>query len=253
MPRRPMPHLVAALACLLSTAVMAQSDNFDDNTTGPQWSLVLDSASELSLTETNGRVEAVTAVTASTPLSTDALYLSNGVSGFTMSTASDFTLMIDYTLGPATDIDGPDIDTAMAMVFGVGTDASGSNSAAIGVSVSLLGTQAIGAERTGGSDNINLLGSESTSGQMTITYDASEDDLTLSSPSQSFTLNDTVKAAGVWNASELLVSFGFRGNGYNLAAGGTYFDNFTAVPEPATAVLLLGAVVAASPCRRRGH
>ena len=58
---------------------------------------------------------------------TDALYLSNGSSGFTLSTADDLSIAIDYSFTSfVSSVDGG----ALGLVFGVGRDLDGTDSAA---------------------------------------------------------------------------------------------------------------------------
>jgi hypothetical protein len=248
-----------ALALLAASKVQAQSDNFDDNLIGSQWTLLQDSPGELSLTETGGRVQ----VTANSPSSPnfDALYLSNGADGFRMATDTDFVIRLDYNFG-SFDTTGVSVGDTLGLAFGVGRDLDGTDSAAIGFAVSrqllggfpITGTGLGEAHRTNDVQTENLLSiGGPTSGTFEISYNSFGDDLTLGVGTDTFVLQDTVR--GTWGANDLLVSFGARGNGFSLFAGETFLDNFqvvsgrvVSVPEPAGAMWV---VVAGYLLRRR--
>ncbi|MCC6680948.1 MAG: hypothetical protein IT445_08600 [Phycisphaeraceae bacterium] len=230
------------LALLASTAVSAlgQSDNFNDNVRGPQWSLLEDSPSELSLAEIAGRVQVAASDPASS--STDALYLSNGTAGFRLATDADFQITLDYNFGSYDDTGITNLE-GLALVFGVGRDLDGTDSAAIGVGpVHIdLGFGAfttpllVGASRTDDVQSEAILSSlfppaPFTAGTFIITYNAAGDDLILASNvtgTSPYALNDTVQS--IWNADALYVSLGARGSGITLTDNNTFFDNFTIV------------------------
>ena len=238
----------AVLGLLARGARGLPTDNFNDNARGPEWSLVQDDAA-LALSETNARLE----VLASNPVSpnTDALYLSNGLSGFRLSTAADFSLAIDYSFASFTSsIDGG----ALGVVFGVGRDLDGTDSAAIGIGYTDIGPAVLSAltvaHRTDDAQTVQPLAvAPPTAGTFLVTYDNAGDDLTLAleGSTSSFTLADTVRT--VWGADDLLVSFGARGNGFTVTSGQAFLDDFevrtgTVVPEPGTlGMLLLPAAV----------
>lgn len=225
------------------------TDDFNDNTRGPEWSLVQDDAS-LALAEQNARLE----VLANNPASPnfDAIYLSNGASGFRLSTAADFSLAIDYNFASfVSSVDGGQF----GLVFGIGRDLDGTDSAAVGFGRADIGPAVLSsltvAHRTDDVQTIDATNfAAPTSGTFLVTYNAAGDDLSLGldgSPA-TFTLNDTVR--GVWGADDLLVSFGARGNGFTTSSGQAFFEDFevrsgTVVPEPAMtgAMLLLPAAL----------
>jgi len=243
--------LVAALA--VTNSALGQSDDFNDNAMGPQWTLLEDSPATLSLLEQNQQLEVI-ANAPPTP-DIDAIYLSNGTSGFKLSTAADFEISIDYSITDWVSLGGS--SDLITLVLGVGRDLDGTDSAAIGVGLSGLGG-ALGygaAYRIDDQQTAAVLGLAPSSGNIYLSYNASGDDLTLGlNGSGSFTLLDTV--VGIWNADSLLISFGARGSGHTLATGHASLDNFIIedgdvipIPEPATATLLLTAATLA--LRRR--
>ena len=227
MPRH-LTSLLATLA-LIPLAHAQLSDNFDDNSTGPQWSLVTDAPGDLDLTETNARLEATS--TPSTNPNNDALYLSD----FHLSTASDFEIAIGYSFTTASpqNITG----SALTLVFGVGRDLDGTDSAAVGfgyLTREFFGTPisaagAGGAHRTSDTQTEVVLGFAPDTGTFVITYNTAADRLTLGDGTLSFTLDNKVRGArpGGWNASSLLVSFGIRGSGFTVSPGDATLDNFT--------------------------
>jgi hypothetical protein len=229
-----------AAAAASARAASAVDDNFADGVRGTQWSGLTDSPSTLALAEQSGRLELLASAPASA--NTDALYLSN----FRLSTASSFSLRLDFSF---TDFTGTGTaGSAMAVVFGVGRDVEGTDSAAIGQGFANSGFGALSLTTVGyRTDDVgvqpvtNLL--TPTTGTFEIVYDAVGDDLTLSrlGGGTAYTLPDTVR--GVWGAADLLVSFGGRGNGFSTASGQAFVDNFTVVtgsvvPEPACLTLL---------------
>lgn len=223
---------------LVGVSAQAQSDDFNDNTIGSQWTLLQDAPTELSLSEINGRLEA--ASSPATSPNTDALYLSNGTGGFRLATDTDFEITIDYNLGGFSGSGG--LSDALALVFGIGRDLDGTDSSAIGFGPTAFGPQLAGAHRTDDNQTVVPILGGSPSGTFTITYDAAGDDLALGAGALSFPLLDTVQA--IWGADDLFVSFGIRGNAYALTPGETYLDNFNIVsgrviPEPGTVAMLL--------------
>lgn len=238
---------LSAVCVMGSVARALPADNFNDNTRGPEWTLVQDDAS-LALAEQNARLE----VLASSPTSpnTDALYLSNGPAGFRLSTSSDFAIAIDYNFGS---FNGSVVNGALGLVFGIGRDLDGTDSAAIGFGYTNIGIGNFAAVTVGTrTDDVQTttpigLGGPS-SGTFLISYNAAGDDLTLAvegSPATTFTLPDTVRT--IWGADDLFVSFGARGSGFTTVSGQAYLDNFNVrsgtvvVPEPASlSILALG-------------
>lgn len=255
---RPTPLALPLTLLAAAPLALAQSDDFNDDTLGPQWTLLQDAPAELSLSETAGRVQ----VSATSPASpnTDALYFSGGPAGFRLATDTDFEITLDYRWGTV-DASAASVGDLLGLTFGVGRDADGTDSAALGFAVSrqTLGPVTLDATALGAayrtddaqSQSVLSLGGPA-SGTFRIAYDAAGDDLTLSVGADAFSLNDTVQA--VWGADDLLVSFGARGSGFSLNAGDTWLDNFTVVsgrvvPEPSTAAL--ACLGAAALLRRR--
>ncbi len=243
------------------------SDDFNDNTRGPQWSLVedvpLSESNGLGVLEQGQRLEAIAEAPQSQ--STDALYLSNGTAGFKLATDTDFEIAIEYSF-PANAGSGTSHGDAMLLVLGVGRDLDGTDSAAMGFGYtnflgSILGGLAAG-YRVNDVQTLVPISGGSSAGTLVVSYDASEDDLTLGDGTNTFVLADTVSNPGQWNADELFVSFGVRGNGFTLASGDAWLDNFdmrsgrlVAVPEPSVLALLacggLAGLVMWRPRRRR--
>lgn len=227
-------------------------DDFNDNTLGPPWTVLADDPS-LQVVEQNQRVEILSAP--SNHPNNDALYLSNGTSPLLLSTADDFDISIDYSFTQVRN--SPAVGSALGVVFGVGRDLDGTDSAAIGffyqqinilsfpVTVSGI---AIG-HRTDDVSYLDASGVDLNTGTFRILYNASLDILTLRREGgTSYSLSNTVQA--VWNASELLISFGGRGNGFETHSSDAYLDNFTIhsgtiVPEPAffSTCLLGGSIL----------
>lgn len=252
-----MSRLLPALLPLLvaAPALAAVDDDFNDNATGPQWSLIVDNPAALNIAEQNGRLEAISNGTSSG--SDDAIYLSNGTAGFRLATGptDDFTISIDYSFtgfgsGSSFSL------TPTTLVFGIGRDLDGTDSAAIGYAYATPTGPGFlaGAQRTNDAQSISLLGAAPANGTLTITYDAAGDDLTFTDGTLEYLLEDTVRT--VWGADGLFVSFGVRGSGYVLASGDAYFDNFQIiegnllpVPEPATLGVL--ALLGVAALRRR--
>jgi hypothetical protein len=245
---------VLLLATAATPAVAAISDNFSDNSTGGQWTLVQDSPAKLWLAETNQRLEL--RALDPTNSSDDALYLSSGASGFQLKTSSDFSASIDYNFGAFTPATGGSI----ALVFGIGRDLAGTDSAAIGYSRSTtpLLNGALGAAYRVADVQTNVLIALffANSGTFTVNYTSTTDRLTLGANGSTTNIDGVVK--GQWNADQVWASFGGRGNGLNLASGNAYLDNFTATgnivaaPEPATLSLLaLGGMGALARRRRK--
>ena len=257
-----LPFLAAAgLALGVARAASAQSDDFNDGLVGPQWSLVVDDPANLNIVETGG--QAVVTATTGGDANNDAIYLSNGPSGFKLSTASDFSLSIDYSFPSQAGTAG--LAPGLALVLGVGRDLDGTDSAAVGYGYATVlpnVTVAAGvfAFRSGDVQSppqANLL--FPSSGTLTMSYDAAADLLSSTAgDALPFTLADTVR--GVWGAGSLYVSFGARGSGIQTPAGGATLDNFLVtsgvivpVPEPALlSVVALGLLAprrhARKPC-----
>lgn len=242
-------HLLIALPVLAmsGSATAAIIDDFNDNATSSMWSVVQDDPSKLWVDEANGRLELRSAGSGSP--SNDALYLSNGVTGFMLKTDANFRIDIDFSF---TGYSGTGL---IALDLGIGRDLAGTDSAAIAFarSSSLPGFGALGAAyRVNDVQTEVLITATSVlTGSFIITYDSSADELKLGlddgNPAHAITLSNMVQ--GQWSASTVWVSFGGRGNGLTLGGGDAYLDNLVVtgdsipVPEPASAsLLLLGAV-----------
>lgn len=236
---------VPSFICCFNCLAFGLSDNFNDNALGSYWTLLEDSHSTLRLVEQNNRLEVI--ANQPTSVTTDAIYLSNGINGFQISTGHDFLISIDYSYtGMAAP--GSGLFDAISLVLGVGRDLDGTDSAAIGVARTRFNTLSTGAAyRTDDVQTAALIGSAQPNGTMFVSYDAANDDLLLGlTIGGFFKLEDTV--VGKWHASSLWVSFGARGNGSTRVSGNASLDNFqitegdvTAVPEPATSTLFLAA------------
>lgn len=239
------PLFVPALLLLPGPAAAApQDDSFGDGVRGPQWSLIEDNPAHLSLAEQNGRLEVL--ATGSSAASDDALYLSNGPSGFRLSTAEDFRVEIDYSF---TDyVNESSFLDSMLLVLGVGRDPEGTDAAAVAFGYGNAGTgiaSGLGVgTRTDGTETTDTLGPGSPTGTFVVDYAAGTDTLTLGDGTLSHEITDTVR--GLWEADDLLVSFGARGTGFATSSGDAFFDDFrivsgTIVPEPAFAALFATA------------
>lgn len=241
------PSAVAALLFVWLAAVpaaFAQSDDFDDGLAGPQWSRVVDQPASLNLAETGGRLNLISQI--SGVATNDALYLSNGLDGFRLSTADDFAIQLDFDFSTVGASAGA--GSQLGLVFGVGRDLDGTDSAAVAYGIGDTGFALLGgltfAYRT---DDVQTSGvtdfSRPAAGTFVITYDAAADLLSLGDGTRTFTLDDTV--AAMWDAESLYVSLGGRGAGLQADVGDATLDNFlitsgtvVSVPEPATLALL---------------
>lgn len=239
------PAVLASMPlCTAAMGSVVASDDFDVLTdVNSKWTQVIDNPSQLTVIRQNQRVEAIS--TGSTSANNDALFLSNGPGGFRLSTADDFEIAIDFSFTHAALAGGASIQDATLLDFGVGRDLDGQDSAAIGFGYINGGIPIAGvafASRINDSQSLSYGVNGSTSGTFVISYNAAGDDLTASiQGGPSFVLNDTVQS--IWGASDLLVSFGARGNGMVFGSGDATLDNFvvrsgTLVPEPATMGLL---------------
>lgn len=249
-----MVMLVGVLALSPLASGSPVDDNFNDNSTGPSWSVVIDAPSQLTILEQNQRLEVISP--GSTSPNNDAIYLSNGTSPFVLSTASDFEIAIDYSFTSAIPAQGAQIGDALSLVLGIGKDLDGQDSAAIGFARGYAGIvlpTAVFGTRTNDVQQLTLGAHSASTGTLVISYNAAGDDLTASiTGGPSFSLNDTVLS--VWGASELFISFGARGSGLITQSGDAYLDNFvvrsgTIVPEPG--VMGLALIIAGSLLSRR--
>ena len=256
MHRKLFPCLAAVgLALVVARPAAAQSDDFNDGIIGPQWSLVVDDPANLNVAETGGRA-VVTSTTGGSPTN-DALYLSDGPNGFRLSTASDFSMQIDYRFSTPAGTAGN--GSAVGLVFGVGRDLDGTDSAAVGYGYATVFGQTVGstafAFRTDDNQSTPQTNfAAPNNGTLTVSYDAAADLLTATDgAAMPFTLANTVR--GVWGADSLYVSFGARGSGIATPSGGATLDNFVInsgvivpVPEPVSVGF---AAVALLALRRR--
>lgn len=253
MPSRFMIVIVMLLGS--SSVLFGQSDQFDDNVLGPQWTLVEDSPSTLNVIEQNQRVEVI----ANDPPSAniDAIYLSDV--SFRMSTAADFELAIDYVYNTPTGIGSA--GDAIGLVFGIGRDLDGTDSAAVtrgkgNTGFGLFSSNAV-VWRVDDAQSTDFgVAGPGDSGTMVIRYESATDDLYLGFDGFSlFLLDDLV--VGQWAADAVFISFGARGEGFVINSGEAYFDNFVVndgtilIPEPATAGLLGIAALALLSRRHR--
>ncbi len=229
-----------------AVAGAAVSDNFNDNAQGPEWGKVVDAVTQLNIVEQNQRLEVI--ATGSTNPNNDALYLSNGPNGFLLSTASDFDIQIDFVIDPTIASTSAGPGSALGLVFGIGRDLpDGTDSAAVGVGFLNIGfggflTSSAG-YRIDDVETLIPIASPVTAGTFKITYTTLTDQLMLDNGNVGLLLMNLVRTT--WNADEVYVSFGARGNGFDISSGQAYFDNFTIVsgavlpiPEPVSIALL---------------
>lgn len=238
---------LAVVLCVSTSALAAAQDNFDDNTRGPQWSLVVDNPAALDLAEQNGRLEILSTGTGAR--TDDALYLSNGPAGFRLSTHDNFDIRVDYSFTGYTDQSS--LGDALLLVFGIGRDLNGEDSAAIGWGYTkldplgfpiIVGGLAAGV-RSNDAQTTTPIGLGASSGTLRITYDSELDLLLLGNGDLSLQHTESGLVRGTWGADELYVSLGARGRGFATTSGQAYLDNFqvvtgTVIPEPATAGLI---------------
>lgn len=136
-----------ALALLaLAAPAIAQSDDFNDQAPGPQWSLIVDQPAALDLVETGGSLSILGQT--SGVATNDALYLSNGLQGFRLSTSTDFAIQLDYNFSAVQASAGP--GSQLALVFGVGRDLDGTDSAAVAYAIGDTGLGLAGGLGFGG-------------------------------------------------------------------------------------------------------
>lgn len=236
-------------------ALALPNDDFNDNTRDPMWSQIVDGA-DLQLAETNQRLQFTASQNSITDL--DALYLSNGASGFALSTAADFKMKVSFSifdsLPPASR--RADGNWQFALDFGFGTTAGGEDSFTAAIAwAPVFGVPVLGvgyAYRVDDAQSVVGSGLAPTSGNIYLQYATATDTITLSldgydDPTPTATIPNLVRASelsGGWNASSVLVALGARGHGVDVAAGAAWLDNFSIdqgvlVPEPATAALAL--------------
>ena len=247
--QRAVAALAVGMMVALASTASAQSDDFNDGVLGSQWQRVVDNPANLDLAETGGVID-VTATPGGSP-NDDALYLSNGPDGFRLSTATNFSIAIDYRFTAPTTGSG-----AVALVLGVGRDLDGTDSAAIGYAygstpIGILGGSIFGYRIDDQSFPPNPTSAvnpfAANTGTLTISYDAATDTLTGGA-------GGTVAAPvvgvvrGTWGADSVFVSFGARGQGLSVPGGTATLDDFnllggTVVPVPEPSAGLLGAGV----------
>ena len=233
---------VTLLITAMSGPATAVIEDFSDNSMSNMWTLVQDDPQKMWLDEANQRLELL--AEGPTVASTDALYLSNGATGFQLLTSSDFKVTIEFSF---TGFSGTG---AIALDLGIGRDLDGTDSAAVAFyrSDHWLLERALGvAYRIDDVQTLMPMGwLFETSGSFTILYDSDIDQLKLGlndgNPAHMTNLDNLVK--GEWDADMVWVSFGGRGEGLTLASGDAYLDNLEYIPEPTTLLLLgLGAVM----------
>jgi hypothetical protein len=242
-------------------------DDFNDNARAATWSEIEDNAALVSIAEQNARLEAAGSKTATSDL--DAIYLSDGPAGFALSAAQSFQMRIHYDLtAPLAAAATSGTDWRFALDFGFGTTAGGEDSfsAAVGwAPVPVLGpARGLGyAYRVNDVQTSVATGLAAPSGTLYVSYDQPTDTIRVSDVGYADPTPDAVVpnlVHGQWNATQLLVAFGARGHGADIAPGAAWLDDFVidagdvvAVPEPATAsvALLAGAFPLFTRPRRR--
>ena len=237
--------LVGILLLASGQVAQAQSDDFNGVGISPQWQLLVDDPVALNLVQSDGRLNLL-GTTGGVPQN-DALYLSNGAAGFRLSTASDFSIQIDYSFPSV----GPSAGqgSQLALAFGIGRDLDGTDSAAVAFGYADTGFGILGALTFGYRiDDVQTLGTPDPTrpptGTLFITYNAASDLLALGDGTRTYTLDDTV--AAIWQADSVYVSFGGRGAGLATGSGDATLDNFVInqgtvipIPEPGTLALLI--------------
>ena len=242
------------IAGKLGAITIPYADNFNDNTTGPEWQIVEDAPTQLFLSETAGTLQ-INAPGSTSPTN-DALYISNGLNRFRLLTNADFQISIDYSFQNfQSSTDG----SKFGLVFGIGKDLpDGTDSAAIGYGYADIGPATVGSASTQYRNNdipstLVAVGG-SNSGTFVISYATATDRLTLGVLGFSSTNYDGL-VQGLWNASDVYVSFGGRGSGFVTSGSDARFDNFQvisgqAIPEPATGFLVSAGLAIVAVCSR---
>ncbi len=254
---------VALLVC--ATPAFGLTDDFNDNDPSPIWVLEVDKPGQLDIDEINQRVEVVTDGSAGEK--DDAFFFSDGPAGFVLKTNQDFDISISFTMTGFTSVGST--GDLFGFAFGVGLDPEGEDSAGIAWGLGnggILGTISRAAAAFRESDvqtNIDLDSGPSLTDLPTtitfrMTYDVSAESLVGSIDELSISHDFEDLITDEWGgATELLVGFGGRGEGFDFDPGQAYFDNFNAnsgnfVPEPTTLALIgLGGVALLR--RRRGR
>ncbi len=235
------------------------TESFTSNSTAPEWQVVEDAPSQIFLSQGNGTLRVI--APGSSHPANDALYLSNGPSGFAMLTSSNFEIRIDYSFASYV---SSVVGGQFGLVFGVGRDVpDGTDSAAIGYGYVNTGFGVVGSATTQYRDNdvpsalTPIAGGNS--GTFVVTYTASTDRLTLGIDGAGSTNYDGV-VQGLWGAPSLYVSFGGRGAGFVTSGANAFFDNFQvlsgaaiAVPEPGALSLAGLGLFALTALRFRRH
>jgi hypothetical protein len=260
-------HWVGALGLLLApvhSAYAVPADDFNDNVRGATWTEIEDNAALLSVNETNQRLEAVSSKTSAFDL--DALYLSDGPSGFALSANADFQMRVSYDIGATLALaQTSGSDWRFALDFGFGTTANGDDSFAAAVAWAPFPIGGAPFRATGAAYRVDDVQSPLApitafapqTGTIYLSYDAAGDTIHVSdagygAANADYSLPGLVQ--GQWDADTLLVAIGARGHGVDIAPGFAWLDDFVVdagtvvpVPEPTTAAaaaLALGVLAA---------
>jgi hypothetical protein len=232
------------------------SDDFNDNTRAATWSEIEDDAALLAVAEQGQRLEAVSGKTSASDL--DAIYLSNGPTGFRLSAQDDFQMRISYDIGAALPLANTSgSDWRFALDFGFGTTAGGEDSFAAAVAWAPFPIGGAPFRATGAAYRVGNVQSPLApitafapqAGTIYISYDTGDDEIYVSDTGYGAANADYTQGGlvqGTWDADSLLVAFGARGHGVDVAAGAAWLDNFAVeqgtilpVPEPATTAAAL--------------